>query len=108
MKRKVDGMLLSTFLTMIFFRHYKNGMYIYPGVLKRKFGFDIQTSYLILEELKKQGILKSYYELHHCGKVAGYVEVFNMLPETFECDVCGEKISALENSSLIYQVVKDE
>ena len=91
-----------------FLKHYKKGMYLYPGVLIRKFGIDINTAFFILNDLEKQRILKSSYELHHCGQVMGYVEVFNKLPETFECNICDEEVPALDNSSLIYEVIKDE
>lgn len=39
-------------------------MWIYPGVLKRKFSLSIPEIYDFLSELEKQGILQSYYELY--------------------------------------------
>lgn len=93
-----------------FFRNYKKGMWIYPGVLKRKFSLDMNQVYELLSSLEKEGILQSYYELYcgHCQKSMGTVELFNQLPDYFECEICGEELPALENSVIIYKVVRDD
>lgn len=99
---------VDTLLT--FFKNYKKGYWVYPGVLKRKFGLPIKRIYTILDELEKAGILDSYYELYcgNCQKTAGVtIKTFNELPETFYCELCEEELSTLENSILIYKVVNE-
>jgi len=93
-----------------FFKNYKKNMWLYPGVLKRKFSLDLPEVYAFLSELENQGVLQSYYELYcsTCQKSMGTVELFNELPETFECELCHGKLPALENSILIYKVIRDD
>ena len=92
-----------------FFKCYKYGMWIYPGVLKRKFNLSIETIYIILEEMEKEGIVQSYYELYccHCQKSMGIVRLFNELPDVFQCEICNEELPTLENAVYVYKVVKD-
>ena len=77
---------------------------------KRKFSLSIPEIYDFLSELEKQGILQSYYELYcsNCQKSMGTVRLFNELPETFECELCHSELSSIENSFLIYMVVRDD
>lgn len=93
-----------------FFKYYKYGMWIYPGVLKRKFNLSIDIVYMILDAMEKEGILQSYYELYcsHCQKAMGTVSLFNELPDTFQCEICNEELPTLENAILIYKVVVNE
>lgn len=108
-KEKLNSDINITAL-LDFFKHYKYDMWVYPGTLKRKFCISISDTYKLLNELEKQGILKSYYELYcnHCQKSMGVVQVFNELPETFLCELCGLELPSLENSILIYKVIKDD
>lgn len=93
-----------------FFQNYKKDMWIYPGILKRKFSLSIEEVYDVLNDLEKKGILESYYEIYcgTCQKSIGIVHLFNELPETVECEICHGEITALENSLLIYKVKKDD
>lgn len=102
---KVD---ITAFLD--FFKHYKKGMWIYPGLLKRKFSLSLPEIYIFLSELEKQGVLQSYYELYcsNCQKSMGSVQLFNELPETFECELCHCELDTLENAFLIYRVIRDD
>ena len=95
---------------LAFFSNYKKGEWIYPGVLKRQFALKIQDVYLLLYLLEKQDIVQNYYELYcsHCQKSMGIVELFSDLPETFECEICHSELSTLENSFLIYKVIRDD
>lgn len=101
---------VNTAALLDFFKHYRKSMWIYPGVLKRKFSFSLSEIYEFLSELENCGILKSYYELYcsQCQKSMGTVEVFNELPEFFECELCHSELPALENSILIYKVISNE
>lgn len=95
---------------LCFFEYYKKNMWIYPGVLKRKFSLSLLEVYGFLEELEKRGVLQGYYELYcsKCQKSMGVVRLFNELPDTFECEICHREFSALENSFLIYMVIRDD
>ena len=57
MNKNIDSIALTNF-----FKNYRKNMWIYPGVLKRKFSLSIPEIYDFLSELEKQGILQSYYE----------------------------------------------
>ena len=59
MNKNIDSIALTNF-----FKNYRKNMWIYPGVLKRKFSLSIPEIYDFLSELEKQGILQSYYELY--------------------------------------------
>lgn len=101
----------TTEAVLNFLKNYKCGMYIYPGVFKRKFNISIEEIYSLLNEMEKIGVLQSYYELvcSRCQKVMGTVRLFNELPDSFVCELCGEELPTLSNSVLIYKVVvKDE
>ena len=93
-----------------FFQNYKKDMWIYPGILKRKFSLSIEEVYDVLNDLEEKGILESYYEIFCgiCQKSIGIVHLFNELPETVECEICHGEIPALENSLLIYKVIRDD
>ncbi len=93
-----------------FFRCYKVNMWIYPGVLKRKFSLSLSDIYAFLSALEERGILLSYYELYcsNCQKSMGIVRLFNELPDSFECELCHCELPALENSFLIYKVIRDD
>ena len=105
MNKNIDSIALTNF-----FKNYRKNMWIYPGILKRKFSLSIPEIYDFLSELEKQGILQSYYELYcsNCQKSMGTVRLFNELPETFECELCHSELSSIENSFLIYMVVRDD
>lgn len=105
LNKKVDSTAL-----VYFFKNYKKNMWIYPGVLKRKFSLSIPQIYDFLSALEEQGILQSYYELYcsNCQKSIGTVQLFNELPDTFECELCHNELSSLENCFLIYMVVRDD
>jgi len=93
-----------------FFKGYKVNMWIYPGVIKRKFNIPIIDVYALLDLLAKENILENYYELwcSHCQKSNGSVNTFNQLPNSFRCEMCLEELPTLENTVLIYKVIKDE
>ena len=95
MNKNIDSIALTNF-----FKNYRKNMWIYPGVLKRKFSLSIPEIY----------DLQSYYELYcsNCQKSMGTVRLFNELPETFECELCHSELSSIENSFLIYMVVRDD
>lgn len=93
-----------------FFKNHKVNMWIYPGVLKSKFSLSLPEVYALLSALEEQGFLKSYYELYcsNCQYSMGTVQLFNEIPETFECGLCHKELPALENSNLIYRVLCDD
>ncbi len=107
-QNKLDDVVLNEL--MDFFKHYKKGMWLYPGVFIRKYNISMECIYEILNEMEKQGIIQSYYELYcsQCQKSNGVVKLFNELPETFECELCNCELPTIENAVIIYQVIKDE
>lgn len=107
---KLNNVSVNAPAILDFFKCYRKDMWMYPGVLKRRFSLELPEVYKLLSELENQGILQSYYELYcsHCQKSMGLVELFNMLPESFECELCHSVLPALENSVLIYKVIRDD
>lgn len=101
---------LDTSSILDFFKNYRKDMWIYPGVLKRRFSMDIPDVYTLLSELEREKIVQSYYELYcsQCQKSMGIVELFNELPDFFECELCHAELPAAENSILIYKVIRDD
>ena len=93
-----------------FFKHYTKNMWIYPGTLKRKFSLDMQSVYILLDELSRQGILSRYFQLYcnYCQKPIGLVKNFNELPDTFTCEQCDRELLSIEHSIVIYKVVRDD
>ena len=49
MNKNIDSIALTNF-----FKNYRKNMWIYPGVLKRKFSLSIPEIYDFLSELEKQ------------------------------------------------------
>ena len=84
--------------------------WIYPGTVKRNTGMDIIDVYKLLSELEQCGFVESWYEMccGHCQRMMGQVRRFNELPETFECENCGETMQTLENTIKIYKALYDE
>ena len=94
-----------------FLLKYKVGHFLYASVLTRKFKLPPREVYLFLKELEKNEIVKSYYQIYckTCDKkVHGLYETINEIPEIIECNECGEEISGIENSYVIYKVVKTD
>ena len=83
--------------------------WIYAGVLKRKFDLSTDQVYSILDYLENDGVLMKFYELYcnQCQRLSGHVSVFNEIPETFTCETCGTQLIGLENSIIVYKVIKD-
>lgn len=101
----------TTEAVLTFLKNYKYGHFVYPGVFKRRFNIPIEKIYSIFNEMENIGVLQSYYELvcGNCQKSIGTIRLFNELPDTFTCEICGEELETLSNSVLIYQVVaRDE
>lgn len=93
-----------------FFGHFRKNQWLYPGVLKRKFSLELSDIYTVLIEMEQQGVLQQYYELFCscCQKSMGTVELFNELPPTFECELCNTELPTLENSFMIFKVLRDD
>lgn len=93
-----------------FFRDFKKGYWLYPGILKRKFSLDLTDVYKILSEMERQGILQMCYELvcSSCQRSVGTAKLFNELPDTFTCEMCERELPTLENTFIIYKVLKDD
>ena len=106
-KSKLDDSKLNTFTKLL--SGFKTGMWLYPGVLKRKVAITTEQTYKILSSMEKEGLLKEYYELYcgNCQKSSGIVvETISELPETFQCELCHTELPAIENAVLIYKVIK--
>lgn len=106
-QKVLDETLINPILE--FFSHYKEGMFIYPGVLRRKFSMNIADVYSLLSTMEKKGILTKYYELYcgQCSKSMGTVLTFSELPDTFECELCHTELHTLENTAIVFKVVRD-
>jgi hypothetical protein len=91
---------------LAFFNRYSSGEWIYPGVIKRHLSMPIDTVYKLLSELEVRGAVESWYEYccGHCQRVLGTVQVFNQLPEYFDCEVCGAHMNTMDNTIKIYKV----
>lgn len=90
-----------------FMERYKSGNWIYPGVLKRNLNIKIEDAYRLLEALEGFHAVESWYEYccGHCQRVLGTVRRFNELPDSFECELCGNKMPTLENTFKIYKAL---
>lgn len=96
-----------------FLKLYKSRSWIYPGVLKRRYGINIIDVYKFLGGLEEAGYIKGYYEIYcgTCNRHSGVEEVFETLasiPETIECENCGSEILSLRNAILIYKVLGEK
>lgn len=108
MKTNLSDSCISGLVQLL--QNYRVNMWLYPGVIKRKLNMSIPDIYEVLQILQEEGYLESYYELYcsHCQKSNGTViRYFSELPDTFECEVCHAELPALENTVLIYKVVKE-
>ncbi len=83
--------------------------WIYPGAIKRYSGMKIDDVYKVLPKLEQLGFVESWYEMccGYCQRMQGIVRRFNELPEKFECEVCGNTMSTLDNTIKIYKVLYD-
>ncbi|MCI5950886.1 MAG: hypothetical protein MRZ63_01055 [Anaerostipes sp.] len=91
-----------------FFSALKIGDYVYPGHLKSKLAVDIKVAYEMLEELKKQGLLKNLYEVYcfDCNRSKGiFLESLEEFNPDMYCDFCGKHMSIEENIIVLYKVV---
>mgnify|MGYP001075912658 CR=1 FL=1 len=108
LKTNLSYLCISNLIS--FLKNYRVNMWLYLGAIKRKLDLPISDIYRILQILQEEGYLESYYELYcsHCQKSSGVlIKYFSELPDTFECEICHEELSALENAILIYKVIKE-
>lgn len=100
---------LKKFLSLI--QAYKEGQYIYPGVIMRHLNTDMQNAYEALETIKELGFIGTTYEVycHSCNRFPGYsFETISQLPEYLECEECFRELNPLEDSIVVYKVLIDE
>lgn len=93
-----------------FLKNYNKGMWLYPGVIKRKLNVSIADVYNCLSCLEHAGMLCSYFELYcnNCQHSTGNTfEAFNQIPNEFECEICHHMFNGLENTILIYKVIAE-
>ena len=57
----MNDSVLSDFISLL--SHYKVGMWLYPGVVKRRLNLPIKEVYSVLNVLEHNGYIESYYEL---------------------------------------------
>lgn len=91
-------------------KNYRTGMWIYPGVIKRKLDMPIVDVYYSLACLEKENIIRSYFEIYcnNCHKSTGYIyEALNEIPYEFECESCHDIFHSLDNTILIYKVITE-
>lgn len=90
-----------------FLLHFKNGQYIYPSIIKRKFNFSDKEIYSILNMLEKENYLKMYYEVFcgFCTKSLKLYEYYSQLEKITHCEDCEEDNITLNNVKIIYKVV---
>lgn len=108
-KSQMTNDVIESYINLL--KYYKKGMWIYPGVIKRKLNIPISDVYESLGYLENQKIVCSYFELYcnNCQRSMGDVfESFNEIPDEFECEVCHGVFSGLENTILIYKVIIDD
>ncbi len=90
------------------FSGYDTGMWLYPGVIKRKIGLSTEKTYEILRLMEKAQLIEGFYELGcgNCQHSTGIIyKTFNQLPECFQCELCHKELPAIENAVLIYKVI---
>lgn len=107
LKDKFDYSQSKSNQILDFFRNYRTGQWIYPGVLKRQLNITIEDAYKMMSLLEECGAVESWYEYccGNCQHVLGAVQRFNELPDTFECEFCGNIVSTVENTIKIYKVI---
>lgn len=102
LNEKIDLNELVSFLLM-----FKNGQYIYPSVIKRKFNISDMQVYDILNTLEEEKYLKMYYEVFcgFCSKKLAIYEYYSQLEEYTFCEDCEENNTTLNNVKIVYKVV---
>ena len=86
---------------------YDSGHMIYPSTFANKLQIPTADAYRILEAASAEGVIEGCYEYRcrNCQRVLGAVHLFNGLPETIHCNMCGSTMNTLENTFKIYKVV---
>lgn len=87
---------------------YKKGDYIYPSVIKEKFGFDNHCIYKLLSILEQEKLVKMYYEAfcYKCNKSIKMFDTFAEIDDSFFCDNCEDALCIENNIKIVYKVVK--
>lgn len=89
-------------------RHRK-GEYVRPDAVMRETGTKMRETYLILEDLAKEGIINPIYAAvcPTCGRTATTYESLNDVPEDEGCPHCGSEFAVnLESLRVIYRKVR--
>lgn len=91
-------------------KKYKIRKFIYPGVITREVGIDIKETYATLGILADENYLERNYEIycHQCKKFNGNKTYQSLaaIPEDICCDNCESDLSKINDTILIYRVVK--
>ena len=105
-KLEMNDATIDSYASLL--KNYKIGMWIYPGIIKRKLNIPIVDVYYSLALLEEEKIVHSYYEIYcnNCHKSLGYIfEAINEIPYDFECESCHDVFRSLDNTILIYKVI---
>lgn len=107
-KLRMSNTTVNSYITLL--ANYKTGMWIYPGVIKRKLNIPIVDVYYSLALLEEEKIVHSYFEIYcnNCHKSLGYTfEAINEIPYEMECESCHDVFRSLDNTILIYKVIAE-
>lgn len=92
-------------------RFWKKGKDIYPNNIRSIINSDYPEVYKVLDEIKKMGILEYRFEIY-CNICDQYLDMkqlksLNEFPKDLYCDE-NHKLNPIDNTILIYKVVRDE
>lgn len=82
------------------------GEYVYPDAVRREAGTKTKETYLILEELSKEGIVNPVYAsiCPVCGKTAEIYGSLNSVPEQEACICCDSEFAVnIESLRVLYR-----
>lgn len=92
-------------------KHWTKNTLVYPSALKSKLNVEILKMYDMLEDIRAMGILERNYEVYcfKCSHFKGKIlKTPTDMPEDLSCDFCNHEFDPLNDTIMIYRVVKDE
>jgi len=94
-----------------FLKKYKLNRIVYPGVITREVGIDMEQTYKALKILVDNKYLEKNYEVycHNCRRFDG-IKIYRSLaavPDDLSCDECDSDLNKLEDTVQIFRVIRN-
>lgn len=94
----------------LFLKNFNVGDILFPSTLKSILRLELVTTYRLLEDCKKQGMLSIVYNVHchKCGQSTNIMlETLTNMDKTEQCINCKSTLNAIDDTVVLFKIAND-